>query len=154
MKLLCLATLLSCALAVCPAGETNGILFLHLKLQDNRVSLVKQSAAPGVLKARRGEARGGGLEMELRSMEGQTLWKAVISDPGVRRLEFEDPEVPGRIRNKDIIVTNAEFTVRVPAHPQGGSVSFARRTGRNRQNKMFAREELGEIRLQPVGPQP
>ena len=91
--------------------EEERILFLHLKIKDNVVSLVKASSRPGVLKKHPPKE---GLTLELVSPEGTPVWTAGVEDPGVQRFEYEDPDRPGQLLTKIVELPETEFTVRVP----------------------------------------
>lgn len=108
----CLAalSLVSASLAA-DEKEPERILFLHLRIKDNVVSLVKASSRPGVLKKPQHQE---GLTLELLSPEGTPLWTAGVEDPGVQRFEYEDPENPGQLLTKIVERPDTEFTVRVP----------------------------------------
>jgi hypothetical protein len=98
------------------------ILFLHLKLESNQVSLVSASVAPGTLK--RSSAPRPLLDMEVATAGGQVLWTNNVADPSLRHLEYEDPDHPGEIIGKEIQLTNTEFTIRVPAFREADHVDF------------------------------
>jgi hypothetical protein len=95
------------------AEDAPQILFLTLKLEKDQVSLIRSATAPGTLKPSVTHPQG--LEMELTSGAGQLLWRQSVTDPSIQRLEYEDPDHPGRIVMKVVQLTNVEFTVRVPA---------------------------------------
>src|SRR4051812_46912541 len=69
------------------------IVFLHLKLESNQVSLVSASVAPGRLK--RFSERHPALDLEVATTNGLVLWANNVAAPSVRRFEYEDPEHPG-----------------------------------------------------------
>jgi hypothetical protein len=100
------------------------IAFLHLKMESNQVALVSASTSPGVLK--RLPEHGPGVQLEVATSTGQVLWTNTIADPSVRHLEYEDPEHPGAIISKEVQLTNAEFTIRVPVFPEAHHVNFFR----------------------------
>jgi hypothetical protein len=99
------------------------ILFLHLRLTNQVVSLVGSATRPGVLKPAR-EAATDDLHYELFSASGESLWKAGLADPTVRSLEYEDPPGSGNLKRKTVVLKVAEFTLRVPALPEGKRVDF------------------------------
>jgi hypothetical protein len=116
---------LLCALdgrAVFAQESSPKIVFLHLKLESNQVSLVSASVSPGTLK--RFPERHPALDLEVATSAGQVLWTNNVADPSIRRLEYEDPDHPGQILNKQVQLTNTEFTVRVPAFPNAQQVNF------------------------------
>lgn len=98
------------------------ILFLHLKLESNQVSLVSASVAPGTLK-RFSEHRPA-LDLEVATSDGQVLWTNNVASPSIRHLEYEDPDHPGEISSKEVPLTNTEFMVRVPVFADAHQVNF------------------------------
>jgi hypothetical protein len=104
-------------------NTTPGILFLHLKVTNQVVSLVEANLRSGVLKPGP-EADGTALCCELVSEAGTPLWKGSIADPTVRHLEYEDPANPGHLQHKIVRVDEAEFTLRVPALPEARRIDF------------------------------
>jgi hypothetical protein len=110
-------------------AQTNtapGILFLHLKVTNQVVSLVEVNLRPGVVKPGP-EADATALCCELVSEAGIPLWKGSIADPTVRHLEYEDPANPGQLQHKVVRVEEAEFTLRVPALPEARRIDFFKR---------------------------
>jgi hypothetical protein len=103
----------------CRGEEKDQILFLHLKLKDDAVTLVRSSVKPGRLKTPFAPDKKGDIHLELTTAEGLSLWSDVMADPTVQRVEYEDPENPGTLKVKEIRVTEVEFTVRVPFHKEG-----------------------------------
>jgi hypothetical protein len=99
------------------------ILFLHLVISNQVVSLVDSNLRPGVLKPAP-EADSTGLFYELVSEAGALLWNGSMADPGVRHLEFENPANPGELQRKTVQLDRPEFTLRVPFHPKARRVNF------------------------------
>jgi hypothetical protein len=107
-------------------AQTNsgpGILFLHLKVKDQTISLVETTLRPGFLKRVR-EADSTALFCELLAEDGTTLWKGNMPDPTLRHFEYEDPSNPGQLRRKSVQVSEAEFTLRVPSMPTARRIDF------------------------------
>ena len=100
----------------CRAEEKEQILFLHLKLNDNTITLVSSSVRPGHLKTPLVPDKKGYVQLELTSTNGTVLWNDVIADPRVRRFEYNDPDHPGALKAKQVKVTETEFSLRVPFH--------------------------------------
>ena len=118
-----LLMLATCETVVVFAQESSPqILFLHLKLENNQISLVEASVAPGTLK--RLSARQPSFDLEVASSSGQVLWTNTVANPSIRHLEYEDPNHPGEIISKGVQLTNTEFTVRVPAFTNAHHVNF------------------------------
>lgn len=138
-----------CSVPLLLAQQREGIIFLHLRLADNRITAVKQSRSPGTLKERRGNDRARAIRVDLLSPTGDPLWNTTVADPRFRRLEYEDPDHPGQIKVREVVLTNAEFVVRVPAHPRGHEVVFARGADPTRKT---AGVELGRVIIDNAAP--
>jgi hypothetical protein len=110
----------------CWAEERDQILFLHLRLKDGVVTLVRSSVKPGRLKTPIASDRKGEIHLELTATNGLSLWSDVMADPTVQRLEYEDPEHPGALKLKEVKVTEAEFIVRVPFHKDAKQLELQR----------------------------
>lgn len=151
MKRLCALVVLFVCCAV--HAQSEGILFLHLRMTNGQLVLVEQKKTPGVLKRARGAEPTRGVQVELQSMNGNTLCSQTIADPTTRRVEFPDPNEPGKLRVREIILTNAEFTIRVPFHPQARAAVLSRRVSTNGAKAVnaiaSARVELGRVALKP-----
>lgn len=115
-------------LAACCFGaeRMDRILFLHLRMQDGAVSLVRSSIRPGRLKTPIASDRQGVIQLQLTAEPGVVLWTEVMADPLCRRLEYVDPGSPGMLRTKWVQVTQAEFTVRLPFYPEGRQLTLHR----------------------------
>lgn len=120
LAMLCLAGAWA---AVAQTNQQPQILFLHLVVKNQTVSLVDFNLRPGVLKPGL-EADSTGLFYELVSEAGATLWKGSMADPSVRHLEYEDPANPGKLQRKSVQLDKAEFTLRVPFHQAARRVDF------------------------------
>ncbi len=105
--------------------RSSGITFLHLRATATGFELVDARTVNGSLRTRRYDAAKPGLHVEVRSADDRVLFRDVYPDPTVRRLEYEDPEHPGKIRAKEI--PNQEFTIRVPDFAEARTVHFYRR---------------------------
>jgi hypothetical protein len=102
------------------------ILFLHLRMKDGAITLVKTATTPGLLKSHRGAGKRGPIEFELQNTEGAPLWRETMSDPSIRRYEYEDPDNPGVIKSKVVQLGEVEFVVRVPFSKATRRISFYR----------------------------
>ncbi len=124
------------------------ILFLHLMLTNQVVSLVDSSLRPGMLKPGL-EADSTGLFYELVSEAGATLWKGSMADPSVRLLEYEDPANPGKLQRKRVPLEKAEFTLRVPFHQVARRITFFKlaSNGPGAAQQEVSRISLGSIAL-------
>src|ERR1039458_3540420 len=123
-KYVCLTLLLgACGATLVFAQESpSQILFLHLILQSNQVSLVSAAVTPGRLKVF--PEHRAALDLEVATSAGQVLWTNNVADPSIRHLEYEDPDHPGEIISKEVQLTNTEFTVRVPVFRDAHHVNF------------------------------
>ena len=107
-----------------PDGSS-GITFLHLRATADGFELIEAKTVNGSLRTRRYDSARPGLHVEVRSLDDRVLFRDVYPEPTVTRLEYEDPEQPGKIRAKEI--TNQEFTIRVPYFAEARTVHFYRR---------------------------
>jgi len=107
-----------------PDGST-GITFLHLRATADGFELIEARTVNGSLRTRRDDSSKSGLHVEVRGADDRVLFRDVYPEPTVMRLEYEDPEHPGKIRAKEI--TNQEFTIRVPYFAEARAVHFYRR---------------------------
>ncbi len=121
--LLAIAILAACW---CWADEIDQIVFLHLRLKDGVVTLLRSSVKPGRLKTPIASDKKGEIHLELTGTNGVPLWSEVMADPTVQRLEYEDPEHPGTMKIKEVKVAEAEFIVRVPFHKDGRQLNLHR----------------------------
>ena len=152
-----MVALFSLAGAWAVEAQTNArpqILFLHLIVTNQAVSLVDSNLRPGVLKPGL-EADSTGLFFELISEAGTALWKGSMADPSVRHLEYEDPANPDRLLHKSVQLDKAEFTLRVPFHEQARRINFFKLSagGPGAAQQAASRTSLGSITL-PLNQQP
>jgi hypothetical protein len=76
------------------SNEAPQIRFFHLRIKDQTVSLVDTTTRPGVLKPRLNNGPAG-LQYELVSAAGISLWKGAVPDSALRHFEYEDPPGSG-----------------------------------------------------------
>jgi hypothetical protein len=112
--------------AAAAPDQSVGITFLHLRTTADGFELVEAKTVNGSLRARRYDSAKPGLHVELRSADDRVLFRDVYPEPTVTRLEYEDPQHPGKIRVKEIAPT-AEFTIRVPYIAEARTAHFYRR---------------------------
>ncbi len=133
-------------------AETNGtpqILFLHLKVKNQTVSLVDSATRPGVLKRPR-QAAADDLHYEVLSATSNSLWKAAVLDPTLRRLEYEEPPGSGNLKRKTVVSDEADFTIRIPLSPEARRVDFytlESSAPAAKGEKAVARKSLGSVVL-------
>ena len=125
--LLCGALISTEHIRAAPGSDRSaGITFLHLRTTADGFDLVEAKTVNGSLRARRYDSAKPGLHVELRDADNRVLFQDVYPEPTVTRLEYEDPQHPGKIRVKEIAPT-AEFTVRVPYFAEARTAHFYRR---------------------------
>jgi hypothetical protein len=100
------------------------IVFLQLRMKEGQITLVNTTIRPGYLKPQRTTGAKGDILYDLTNMSGVSLWQGVRDNPSRRRLEYEDPDNPGKILSKIINQNNVDFTVRIPYNPDIKSISF------------------------------
>jgi len=103
-----------------------GITFLHLRATATGFELVEARTVNGSLRIRRYDPAKPGLHVEVRTADNRVLFREVYPEPTVSRLEYEDPEHPGKIRTQAVAVPSEEFTIRVPYFSDGRTVHFYR----------------------------
>src|SRR5437016_1116683 len=87
-------------------AQTNGepqILSLHLKIQNQTLSVIETNTRPGALKPPR-DAEAAGLYYEVISSAGAALWKSTMEDPTVLHLEYEEPPHSGKLKRKTVVL--------------------------------------------------
>lgn len=102
------------------------IVFLHLQIDSARVTLLDTRTVAGSLKIPRGDRVYRAVYFEAADKSGKVVYQGSIDDPLVKRLEYEDPDNPGKLKSKTVILDNAELTVRIPGNMNIESVSFYR----------------------------
>lgn len=117
------ATIVPLAPLNAQTNEPPRILFLHLKLKGQAISLVNATAVPGVLKPAR--TMRGGIRYEIISTNGVRLWQGAMADPRVERPDFpalDDSDKTPRpaLPRPDEL----EFTLRVPCLPAAQRIDF------------------------------
>jgi len=128
------------------------IVFLHFKIKDDTIALVKSNTRPGVVKQRRGGETHGGIYYDVVSSSGQSLWHGVMDDPLVQRMEYGDPTNPGQLNIKYVKLKEAEFRLRMPFKPEAHRIEFYRVEPPIDQNRRkILRRPLGSILLQMKG---
>lgn len=122
------------------------ILFLHLRREAGAVTLLSATTRPGHLKP---QLHKGPLQFEMIDRDGSILQAGEIKDPAVERLEYEDPNEPGRVRTLEQRHENAEFTLRVPFRSAARTVRFFLKepSPPGKISAQAQRTSLGEINL-------
>jgi hypothetical protein len=145
-----LVVLLACSrTAEAQTNTSPGILFLHLKVTNQVVTLVEANVRPGVLKPGP-EGNSTALHCELVSDAGKSLWKGNVADPTVRHFEYEDPANPGKLQHRVVQMDEAEFTLRVPALPEARRIDFYKLrpdSGKEEGGQKVTRTSWGSISL-------
>lgn len=145
------------AATFCKADSGEKILFLHMNISSNAVTLVQSSVRPGKVKTA-AHGKKGRLYLELTSTNGLTLWSDVIPDPTTRRFEYEDPDHPGNLKVKVTTTKQAELTVRIPFHSGAKDLKIFRLNQIADRSKTMAlrssMELIGTIILPEIKPAP
>ncbi len=129
------------------------IVFLHLRMKDDTLTLVKSASRPGIVKQRRLVEKPGGIYYELVSSSGKPLWQGVTADPLQQRLEYEDPDHPGQLKIKYVKLNEIEFTLRLPFKPEMRRLELYRLApaAPNSGRPKVARKLIGSIPLMLLG---
>ncbi len=120
-----------CALFILFSGllfAQDGIVFLHLHLKDNTISLLESNVRPGTLKESRAVHHKAGLSFEVLSDNNSTLFVNTVNDPSVQHYEYEDPNSSQRLINKEVLQNDVEFFLRVPYIKEMRRIRFYRTT--------------------------
>jgi hypothetical protein len=129
------------------------IVFLHLRASPRGFEVIDTKIASGSLKSSPYEPGKEGLHFQLLGgANGPVLFQNICPEPTVRRLEYEDPNSPGRLIAKQVISETAEFTIRVPYVAGTQKLRFYRSAGNDAVGVMAGpkRRELivaGEVNL-------
>lgn len=131
-------------------GQTNdgpGILFLHLKLQqDKTLKLVNSIIRPGELKPPANTDITDGIHYELLDAAGKSLWHAAIADPERHVVEHADHANDGKLKQFRVELSDAEFMVRMPVRTNAVQVEFYRLTA-TATNRPPEKVRLGAVPL-------
>jgi hypothetical protein len=100
-----------------PQSEAQ-IVFLHLRMKNDTLTLVKSALRPGLVKQRRLVEKTGDIYYEVISSSGKSLWQGVTGDPSQQRFEYEDPDHPGQLKSIHRELKEVEFTLRIPFKPE------------------------------------
>jgi hypothetical protein len=123
------ALLVAAVMACCGqqhAAAQEKILFLHLRMHNDSISLTRSTLQPGVVKQAREAQPSSALAYELRSTAGELLGSGSLRDPSIRRLEYEDPLHPGRLIVRIDTLADVEFTLRLPFRKNIQLITFYR----------------------------
>jgi hypothetical protein len=145
--ILCVAAMLVLAGAYAGAQENSRIVFLHLKMRQGKVVLLDQTTRAGSLKQSRAAQQYATWTYDLVSPTGEVLWSGTMRDPSFKRYEYEDPNEPGKIRSKQVLLDDVEFTVRVPHIDSAQRVQFYRSIATSAVAERPVRQSIGTIIL-------
>jgi hypothetical protein len=122
------STLLQISVPINAQKDDEGkILFLHLKMKDNTITLEKSTIRSGIVKQKKGVEKKGEIYYELLSSSNSLLWNGEMEDPIVKRFEYEDPDNPGQLKLKVVHLNEAYFTLRVPFKKEINHITFYKR---------------------------
>lgn len=102
------------------------ILFLHLRVDGDRVTLLGTDVRPGHLKRNHYMYENAPFQYQVCSREGVVLLEGGMEDPAIRKIEYEDPADDRRLMKKEVPVPNAQFMLRLPFNARFQSVEFFR----------------------------
>ncbi len=123
---LLLSAIYSPAPLMAEEGEAAGILFMRLHISEDGVSLVESSVVPGSLKKPRAEfgPEVSGIYYDVRSETDSLITSGRFDNPLIRKLEYEDPDNPGALKQKIISLTETDFMLRIAFSDQIRRVTF------------------------------
>ncbi len=104
------------------------IAFLTFELSDSGVKLVEWRTVPGTLKRARTGAVSKPIVYEAKSAAGITLWSGGEEDPRFVRIESYALDSVSGITPHLIRRDSAQFTIRVPYHPNIERIEFSRQS--------------------------
>ena len=87
------------------------IVFLHLRIREDTISLEDVTIRNGKLKQSRHDTPTTGMSYQVLTSKGNILWSGVTEDPLIRRYEYEDPLNPGKLKTKLVKLEEATFTI-------------------------------------------
>ena len=123
------------------------IIFLTLHADSTGISLVKASSVDGILKERRDSSLRGEILYEVESIDGSVLAHGSANNPLQKRLEYEDPDEPGRLRSKLVTVQESDFVLRIAHRLDIESISFYRVDRSDKKLSAGRGNLLGKIKL-------
>ncbi|MDH4156749.1 MAG: hypothetical protein OEW00_05680 [candidate division Zixibacteria bacterium] len=132
-------------------GDREGdakIVFLQLHMDRDGINLVTSTIVPGVLKQRRGSSKTGNMQYEVLNSAGEAVASDVLSNPLVKRFEYEDPDNPGQLRTKVIELEQTDFVVRFQYADNIDNISFYRlEPSKDPADKAAARTVMARVAL-------
>ncbi|UCE17360.1 MAG: hypothetical protein JSV84_10700 [Gemmatimonadota bacterium] len=134
-------------------GQEKKIVFLNLTMEDDGFTLEKIYIRPGSLKEKSLKNRGSQFTYVMLSRDGDLIGEGAFKDPRVnaRRLEYEDPHVPGAIRKIHVLEETRRFVLRLPYHEDLARVDlFKTPTGskaRVQDEETVDRVKIGSIQI-------
>jgi len=153
-KLFCaflvIAALLGSPTALKAQGnEPPRILFLHLKIKGQTISLVNATSVPGVLKP--APAAQGDIRYEIISTNGAALWQGALADPRGELPDFPALDNSDKTpRQRPPVPDELDFTLRIPHQPAAQRINFyaiAPRQGAASPNAHTVKKLLGSLPL-------
>jgi hypothetical protein len=141
-------SLLGASQAKAQSLRTAQIVFLHCKMKNDTLTLVKSNIRPGVVKQKRGSEIRGKISYAMLSSAGKLLWRGAMEDPLLQRFEHADPANPGQIKIKYVKLNEADFTLRLPFEPEAHRIEFYRlESPAERDRRKISRRPIGSITL-------
>lgn len=130
-------------------GESDAkIVFLQLHMDQDGISLVNTTVVPGALKQRRGSSKTGDMQYEVLNSVGEAVASDVLSNPLVKRFEYEDPDNPGQLKMKIVELEQTDFVVRFQYADNIDNISFYRlEPSKDPADKAAARSVVARVAL-------
>ena len=94
--------------------NSDEIIFLHMQVDSSGVTLLDSRTVAGNLKIPRAQRVYRAVYFEAADKDGKVVYQGSFDDPLVKRLEYEDPDNPGKLKSITVFLDKAELTVRVP----------------------------------------
>lgn len=101
----------------------DSIVFLHLRVVDSTVRLIRVEVRPGTLKQPRSlQAKPGEIRLEVADGQGHLLHEGLMPDPTHVVYEYVDDQ--GELRQRLVVKDSADAVVRIPYDVRAWSVQF------------------------------
>lgn len=105
-------------------GSPGEIVFLTLEVVANEVHLLEWTTVPGTLKQARVTSSAKGISYIASSAAGASLWRGVVDDPRIVRLEYPESDADGGIASLALVRDTATVTIRIPARTDIDRLEF------------------------------
>ena len=129
------------------------IVFLSLTMVNESFTLDMVKIRPGTLKERSANNQSLWFKYVMLSHDGDRIGEGSFKDPrlNAKRLEYEDPQIPGKIKKLHIQEDTLRFVLRIPYHPDLAQVDlFKMSTGlktRTRDEETHEATKIASIQI-------